>query len=232
MILTNDKKIWVPDGDTWARWSDTWELDEYNEVMQHIPKKSVALDIGAHVGLWSKRLVKEFEHVHCFEPIKKHIECWHKNLTNDFNNVDIYNVALSHFEGTSKMKVPVKNSGMASLHYTHLNAAVVEATEEDVEVRTLDSYDFDVVDFMKIDVEGHENKVLRGAQKTIEKHKPVLYIEIVDIKATQFLADLNIGYKLIYAAGSNRLFKSNTVLEELKEILKQDYAKGPQNLKK
>ena len=232
MILTNDKKIWVPDGDTWARWSDTWELDEYNEVMQHIPKKSVALDIGAHVGLWTKRLVKEFKHVHCFEPIKKHIECWHKNVTNDFNNVDIYNVALSDAAGTSKMKVPVKNSGMATLHYEGLNAAVVEATEEDVEVRTLDSYDFDVVDFMKIDVEGHENKVLCGAQKTIEKHKPVLYIEIVDIKATQFLADLNIGYKLIYAAGSNRLFKSNTVLEELKEILKQDYAKGPQNLKK
>jgi len=220
MILTNDKKIWVPDGDTWARWSDTWELDEYNEVMQHIPKKSVALDIGAHVGLWSKRLVKEFEHVHCFEPVKKHIECWHANVTNDFNNVDIYNVALSVAAGTSKMKVPVKNSGMATLHYEGLNAAVVEATEEDVEVRTLDSYDFDQVDFIKIDVESFELKVLQGAENTIRKYKPIMYIEVCDPEAYKFIENLDIGYRIFYSNGMNRLFKSNTVLEELKEILK------------
>ena len=220
MILTADKKIWLPDGDTWARWSDTWELDEYNEVMQHIPKKSVALDIGAHVGLWSKRLVKEFEHVHCFEPVKKHIECWHANVTNDFNNVDIYNVALSVAAGTSKMKVPVKNSGMATLHYEGLNAAVVEATEEDVEVRTLDSYDFDQVDFIKIDVESFELKVLQGAENTIRKYKPIMYIEVCDPEAYTFIENLDIGYRIFYSNGMNRLFKSNTVLEELKEILK------------
>ena len=232
MILTEDKKIWVPDGDTWSHWSDTWELEEYNEVMQHIPQKNVALDIGAHVGLWSKRLVKEFKHVHCFEPVKKHIECWHANVDSDLNNVDIYNVALSDVEGTSKMKVPVKNSGMASLQYKLQKGHEHVATEEDVETRTLDSYDFDVVDFMKIDVEEHEYKMLRGAQKTIEKHKPVLYIELNDLHASVFLAALNLGYKLIYGVGMNRLFKSNTVLEELKEILKQDEEKGPQFLKK
>ena len=213
MILTADKKIWVPDGDTWKNWNDNWELEEYNEVMKHIPQKNVALDIGAHVGLWSKRLVKEFKHVHCFEPVKKHIECWHANVDSDLNNVHMYNVALSDVAGTSKMKVPVKNSGMASMHYTSEGWDKV-ATEENVETRTLDSYDFDVVDFMKIDVEEHEYKLLRGAQETIKKHKPVLYIEIVDIKASQFLAALNIDYKCIYGVGANRLFKNNTVLEE------------------
>ena len=222
MILTEDKKVWVPDGDTWNKWGDTWELEEYNEVMQHIPKKNVALDIGAHVGIWSKRLVKEFEHVHCFEPVKKHIECWHVNITNDVNNVDIYNVALSDVAGTSKMRVPIVNSGMSTLQHKLLKGHEHIAAEEDVETRTLDSYDFDVVDFMKIDVEEHEYKLLRGAQETIKKHKPIMYIEVCDLSAYRFIEDLDIGYRIFYVNGMNRLFKSNTMLVELKEILKTE----------
>ena len=33
MIQSSDKKVWLPDGDTWYKWSDNWELEEYNEVM-------------------------------------------------------------------------------------------------------------------------------------------------------------------------------------------------------
>ena len=54
MIQSPDKKVWLPDGDTWDKWHGDWELDEYNEVMQHISEKSVAIDIGAHVGLGVK----------------------------------------------------------------------------------------------------------------------------------------------------------------------------------
>ena len=51
MIQSPDKKVWLPDGDTWDKWHGDWELEEYNEVMQHISEKNVAIDIGAHVGL-------------------------------------------------------------------------------------------------------------------------------------------------------------------------------------
>ena len=227
MILTKDKKVWLPDGDTWDKWNGDWELNEYNEVMQHISERTVAIDIGAHVGLWSKRLVKDFKHVYCFEPVKKHIECWHKNLNKDFNddgelvyisNVDIYDVALSDVEGTSEMSVPFKNSGMSTLNYHEYIPN--DYIKENVQTRTLDSYDFNKIDFIKIDVEDHEYKVLRGARKTIEKYKPILYMEINDQQAIIFLESLKLGYKLIYGDGMNRLFKSNTVVEELREILK------------
>ena len=98
MIQSPDKKVWLPDGDTWDKWHVDWELGEYNIVMQHISEKNVAIDIGSHVGLWSKRLVKDFKQVYCFEPLEKHIESWHKNVTKEFNNVDIYDVALSDVE--------------------------------------------------------------------------------------------------------------------------------------
>jgi hypothetical protein len=46
-----------------------------------------------------------------------------------------------------------------------------------VPIRTLDSYEFDNVGLIKIDVEGFEEKVLRGGVKTIARCKPILYIE-------------------------------------------------------
>ena len=219
MIQSPDKKVWLPDGDTWDKWHGDWELDEYNEVMQHISEKSVAIDIGAHVGLWSKRLVNDFKYVYCFEPLEKHIECWHKNVTKEFNsNIEIYNVALSDVEGTSEMTVPFKNSGMSTLNYHEY--VPNDYIKENVQTRTLDSYDFDKIDFIKIDVEEHEYKVLRGAQKTIEKHKPVLYMEVNDQQAIVFLESLKLGYKLFHADGMNRLFKCNTVIEDLQELFK------------
>jgi len=219
MIQSSDKKVWLPDGDTWYKWSDNWELEEYNEVMQHISEKNVAIDIGAHVGLWSNRLVKDFKHVHCFEPLEKHIECWHKNVTKEFNNVDLYNVALSNIEGTNTLNVCTINSGMSTFttkEYTNVG----KWSKVEVKTKPLDSYDFDKIDFIKIDVEDHEYKLLLGAKETIKKHKPVLYIEITDPEAIRFLESLNLGYKLIYGVSMNRLYKSNTVVEDLQELLK------------
>ena len=219
MIQSSDKKVWLPDGDTWYKWSDNWELGEYNEVMQHISEKNVAIDIGAHVGLWSNRLVKDFKHVHCFEPVPKHIECWHKNVTKEFNNVDLYNVALSNIEGTNTLNVCTINSGMSTFtpkEYTNVG----KWSKVEVKTRPLDSYDFDKIDFIKIDVEDHEYKLLLGAKETIKKHKPVLYIEVADLEAIRFLESLKLGYKLIYGTSMNRLFKCNTVVEDLQELLK------------
>ena len=91
-----------------------------------------------------------------------------------------------------------------------------------VKTKTLDSYEFTQVDFIKIDVESFELKVLQGAENTIRKHKPVMYIEMCDPEAYTFIDNLDIGYKIFYSNGMNRLFKSNTVLEELKELLKNE----------
>ena len=116
MKLTEDKMVWIPDDEDWHKWSGDYEKEEFSEVMEYISNKGTALDIGAHVGIWTKRLAEEFEHTYCFEPVPKHVECWHKNVANDFTNVDIAEVALSDVEGTAIMKVPnTTNTGMASL---------------------------------------------------------------------------------------------------------------------
>ena len=211
MRLTSDKKIFVPDEDDWYRWGADYEQNEYDNIIKYIPNFDVALDVGAHVGIWSRRLAEKFKTVVAFEPVPKHIECWHANVTNDFNNVDVEDVALSNVEGTAMMKVPnVTNTGMASLVHEVKDRRWVQSGWEDfpeieVKTRILDSYEFDQLDFIKIDVEWYEHKVLQGAISTIQKHKPIIYIEIHDMDAYVLLHCL--GYKCYHTQGSNRLFK-------------------------
>jgi FkbM family methyltransferase len=231
MHLTKDKKIWVPDDDDWHQWGANWEKNEIDEIMNHhISNWDVALDIGAHVGIWSMRLAEKFKRVYAFEPVPKHIECWKQNMQNftnehsEWENVSTLNtVALGHENGTNTMIVPnTTNTGRATfvekLFIDKHNFPKIQ-----VETKTLDSYGFDQVDFIKIDVETYEHKVLQGAENTIRKYKPIMYIEMCDPEAYKFIENLDIGYKIVYANGMNRLFKSNTVLEDLKGILKTQY---------
>ena len=236
MRQTSDKKIFVPDEDDWYRWGADYEQGEYDNIIKHIPNFDVALDVGAHVGIWTRRLTQKFKTVVAFEPVPKHQECWKKNMENfvkenpDWGNyTTLHNVALGHENGTATMKVPnTTNTGMASLVHEIYNVRTQERwvqpgwekfPEIQVKTRTLDSYEFEKIDFMKIDVEWFELRVLQGAEQTIRKHKPVMYVEMHDTQAFNFMMDINCGYRIMEAYGMNRLYKSNTVLEELKEML-------------
>jgi FkbM family methyltransferase len=238
MRLTSDKRIWVPDDDDWIRWGADFELDEFNNVMPHIKTTDVALDIGAHVGIWSTRLAERFKRIIAFEPVPKHIECWKQNMlkfTNkgmtdkyhEWGNISkLETVAISDVSGTGIMKVPnVTNSGMASLdhekkHGRWLQPGWDNFPEVEVETRSLDSFEFDQIDFIKIDVEHLELKVLQGAENTIRKHKPIMYIEIHDPEAYIFMKSLNLGYKMYYSHGMNRLYKIDSSREHLVETNK------------
>ena len=129
------------------------------------------------------------------------------------------------------MKVPnTTNTGMASLVHEVFNQRTGDRWVQpewenfpkiEVETRTLDSYEFDQVDFIKIDVEWFELKVLQGAENTIRKHKPVIYVEINDIGVYDFMENLDIGYKIFYATSSkvqdNSLFKIDHNFDKLME---------------
>ena len=230
MHLTKDKMIWVPSDDDWHAWGADWEKIEFADIMNHhITKWDVALDIGAHVGIWSMRLAEKFKRVYAFEPVPKHIECWKQNMKkftsehSKWENASILEtVALGHENGTSTMIVPnTTNTGRATF-VEKLFIDKHDFPKIQVKTKTLDSYEFDQVDFIKMDVESFEHKVLQGAENTIRKHKPIMYIEVCDPEAYEFIENLDIGYRIFYSNGMNRLFKSNSVLEELKEILKNE----------
>jgi len=133
------------------------------------------------------------------------------------------------------MKVPnTTNTGMASLvHESNQKTGDRWVQSEwenfpkiEVKTRTLDSYEFDQLDFIKIDVEWFELRVLQGAENTIRKHKPIMYIEMSDTEAYTFMKNLDLDYRILYSHGADRLYKVDTSREWKQHIKKIDKLKG------
>jgi FkbM family methyltransferase len=103
-----------------------------------------------------------------FEPNPLARECLLHN-TRNLPNVTVYPYALGDTAGTVPLSSNNANMGGAYVG-EHMKLG-------DVPVRCLDQWEF-APDFIKLDVEGYEFKALMGAQKTIEKHHPLMVIEI------------------------------------------------------
>jgi len=135
--------------------------------LQHVKNKRTALDIGANVGLWSRDLVKHFEQVIAFEPVAMFRECLERNVT--ASNIVIESVALGDTEGQVNMIITEGNTG-----HTHVDPNSVNG---DTKIIRLDSLNLQNVDYIKIDCEGFEYRVLQGAKETIKRCRPVVVIE-------------------------------------------------------
>lgn len=120
----------------------------------------VAIDIGCRVGEYTTHLQRDFAKVYAFDP----------NLWKNFRfNVDLEKV--THYRCALGDEV----GEIAMFGGTHSDATGGESKV--VPVRTLDMFDFDEVDYIKIDVEGFEKKVLMGASKTLDRHNPLIVVE-------------------------------------------------------
>ena len=79
-------------------------------------------------------------------------------------------------------------------------------------VDKIDNYDFDDVDLIKIDVEGHEEYVIEGARNVIQSNKPILIVEIEQRHLKQieevFQSILKLNYKGFFLENGNLTFKS------------------------
>lgn len=127
-----------------------------------------AVDIGAHVGLWSRVLAHHFAHVTAFEAHPDLAELWVRNVENA--NTRLYNVALSGRDGLGlHLDYVDDNSGNAHIS-EHASGMAMDS-------RTLDSYNLLDVDFIKIDVEGFEKFVIEGGEETIKRNRPIMVVE-------------------------------------------------------
>lgn len=131
-----------------------------------------AIDIGANVGEWARPLAKRFDKVICFEPNPNFRNCFEKNINED--NVILHPYGLSTHSHTAEQ----------GHNETHLNFVVgdTEPRDGDIECRSLDSFELTDVDYIKIDVDGFEVPVLRGAEQTLRRNNPVINIEMKERK--------------------------------------------------
>ena len=159
------------------------------------------IDIGAHVGFWAKDFAKKCKKLHCFEPHPINFECLQKNLNNlddDSADVILYKCALGDIHQPVYMHFIEHNTGEThvaeELRESFYNGTYVEG-KANAEMYTLDSFNLSP-DFIKIDVEHYEMKVLKGAIETLKSSRPYILLETNESIIEKFIIDL--GYKVLY----------------------------------
>ena len=139
----------------------------YDLLYRYVKQKSIRkiIDIGAWWGPWSLWWHDKAQSVEIFEPNKDILPKLINNV-GKFQNCTIHRNALGDRHGSVSMQC-ADHSG--TYHVTDQNG--------DIEIKTLDSFDFNNVDIIKIDTEGYELPVLEGAKQTILGNRPWIQIE-------------------------------------------------------
>jgi FkbM family methyltransferase len=174
------------------RWRSRWQLallvrrewkagePELRLVPELVTPERSALDIGANRGVYARVMRDRARDVHAFEPNPRLA----RRMRHCFgDSVRVWNVALSDASGRAEMRIPVSGGtdidGLSTLEPGAADDAEAVRTVE-VEKRSLDSLGLRDIGFAKIDVEGHELAVLRGARATLERDRPALLVEMED----------------------------------------------------
>lgn len=173
------------------------------------------IDIGGNLGVYSYKLLQLGARVSVFEPnvdCSNILKAWAANKP----MIEVEIVALSNQEGFSLLHIPIDKDGVEHSASASIdNVKFVNARDQQVELRTLDSYKYKEVSFIKIDVEGHELRVIEGAEKTIESLKPAILVEIEQRHNNMAIDDV---FRKVTSLGYKGFFLKNTKLTSLTEF--------------
>jgi len=199
------------------RHEKSFEYTTLKKFRERITAGDVVIDVGANIGIYSlffSKLVGKNGRVFAFEPDAATGQLFLNNIAlNDCKNVQFFNLALSDESG------PVRicgynpqnlrlTDGDSFKYITKLDPDEVNKQDLIAQAVKLDDIEeivrLEKLDYIKIDVEGAELLVLRGAMDTIRKHKPVILFELSEkwvrrfsYKTYQALIFLNeLGYEL------------------------------------
>jgi FkbM family methyltransferase len=179
-----------------------------DEILDHLVEQispgDVVLDIGANVGFYSLILAHRSRAVvHAFEPVSSTFQRFQQHLQlNPTSNVIANQLAMGARAGTDEITLTLdEDSGRASL----CSGVSDGASTESIDLKRVDDYvdehSISKVDLIKIDVEGYEGAVVRGARRTIERDHPTLVVELtpswMNERDKQAIIDLEkLGYRV------------------------------------
>jgi FkbM family methyltransferase len=162
-----------------------------------VPKHRHAVDVGANNGVTSSVFCRYFSKVTAFEANPDLASRVRPALP---AQVTLHTFGLSDAAGEGELRIPVAAGvameGWASLGVPHVGEERLWKRVP-VALRTMDSFNLEEVDFLKIDVEGHELAVLGGALETIKRCKPWMVIEAWEENRESLISFMrDIGYDL------------------------------------
>jgi FkbM family methyltransferase len=154
-------------------------------VLAFLHPGAVAIDIGANLGEWTlplARAVGASGRVLAAEPAPRNAGALEATLyANALCQAEVIRAAIGDHDGIAEFAIPIVTSAHTDTGTARIGSACVRREALRVPLRSLDSLaaerGLDRVDLIKIDVEGHERRVLDGAASTLARHRPVLVLE-------------------------------------------------------
>jgi FkbM family methyltransferase len=141
---------------------------------------TTAIDAGASIGMFSAEMARHAAKVLAFEA-NPEVAAFTRAVAP--RNVEVINVALSSEPGRASLRMPKNRKGHGVTELATIGRREQEAIDViaiEVETRRLDDFRIESCSFIKIDVEGHEEKVLQGAAALIARERPILMIELIE----------------------------------------------------
>lgn len=199
---------------------ESFDSSLVKDILMSFKDKYIFYDIGANTGWYSMlaALLNKRSSVYSFEPVTEHVDCLKESITlNRFDDrVIIHPVALSNTNGEASILLAGSGSSLEK-EFLPVNEGV-----RIIQTKTLDSlvkmYNIPFPDFIKIDVEGHEYKVLLGAKEVLSKSTPILFIEIAktlkNIHRNFVHKDYEAIFSLLFSLGYEPFIVKNDTLEK------------------
>ncbi len=166
-----------------------YDTEEIRSVLRMFKSEWVVLDVGANVGFWTVPMTKALGpggRVHAFEPVSSNNLRLRENVRlNDLQSItEVYKLGLSDRRATLRISL---REDFANGSGTGNASIVIDDSDgrfqcKMIEVDTLDnifpSLNVKRLDFIKVDIEGHEDRFLNGASSTIGQFRPIIHMEI------------------------------------------------------
>jgi FkbM family methyltransferase len=171
-----NKKIYLHDNDQVSIWleqdSTKYELHLVEVFNKYIQKDFIIIEGGSHLGLHTIRLsdLANKGFIYSFEASKRNYDKLSDTLKyNNITNVELYNKALYKEKSEVFLEEHIY-ADQDKLNFNNKNGNKVDAI-------CIDDFNFDKVDFIKLDIEGSEYFAIEGCKNTIEKCKPIIVYE-------------------------------------------------------
>jgi FkbM family methyltransferase len=173
-------KYIVTENSAWSPIFGRYETDTQAMLSSVVKPGMVVYDLGANAGIHSllfSKLTTPNGIVFCFEPLPSNCAEIHSNLLlNDLKNVRVVCAAVGESAGKAKFKLAAHDKEGSLVG---IGAQTGETI--DVDVISLDRFIAEgnpVPDLIKIDIEGAESMALNGFEASIDRYKPILFIEL------------------------------------------------------
>lgn len=185
-VMGGRRKMWLDLGDRYVSHAcllDNYEPIETAFIREHLKEGDSFLDIGANIGWYTilaSTIVGEHGRINSFEPRATTFRYLAESIAlNGLNGLaTVHNCGLSDHEGVAYINNAVDTDNPGGSFVSEGALGGMESFP--ISLRTLDSYNFDKVDFIKIDVEGSEPKVFAGGAELIRRDMPIIMAEVND----------------------------------------------------